>query len=108
MRVARLVHAAGLENKGRVRNSIVAVVGALVLTACTHTSAGKWEDKMIQGPGTRPEDSKVYLVRDGKRHWVTHGTWLVAHGYRWPQDVLHVSAEEINSIPLADMINDPT
>lgn len=97
-----------MENALGVRNSSLALFGALVLAACTRHGTGPFEDKMIQGPGTRPEDAKVYLVRDGKRHWVTHGTWLVAHGYRWPQDVMHVSAESVSAIPLAETINDPT
>ena len=87
-----------------MRNSILASLCVLVLAACTHPAAGKWEDKLIQGPGHSPEASKVYLVRDGKRHWVTHSEWIVAHGYRWPQDVNYVSAEDVNAIPLADPI----
>lgn len=90
-----------------VRNSILVLLCALVLAACAPKTTAQWEDKLIQGPGTSPDATKVYLVRDGKRHWVTHAKWLVAHGYKWPQDVNHVSADDLNAIPLADPINDP-
>jgi hypothetical protein len=91
-----------------VRKPIVASLCALILAACTHGATGKWEDKLIQGPGITPEASKVYLVRDGKRHWVLHSQWIVAHGYRWPQDVNHISLDELNAVPLADPILDPS
>ena len=91
-----------------MRFSIFASLLALMLAACTHPAAGKWEDKLIRGPGNTPEASKVYLVRDGKRHWVTHSQWLVAHGYRWPQDVNMVTTDDVNAIPLADPILEPS
>lgn len=67
-------------------------------------AASKWEGKLIQRPGTTPEDEKVYLVRDGKRHWVISGDWLKQHGYNFPADVKIIPADELAQVPLGDPI----
>lgn len=88
-----------------MRKFVIGLMCALALASCgSGTSSGKWEGKLIQGPGARPIDQKVYLVQDGKRRWVVHAEWLTAHGYAWPGDVHHVSAEEVDAIPAGDTI----
>ncbi|MDQ6943260.1 MAG: hypothetical protein M3169_12205 [Candidatus Eremiobacteraeota bacterium] len=89
-----------------VRKVIIALLCALALGACNHSVTGTWEGQLIQGPGTSLEAQKVYLVRDGKRHWVVHSEWLISHGYAWPADVHHIGAAEVNAIPEAEMIAD--
>jgi len=64
----------------------------------------KWEGQLIQRPGSAPEDGKVFLVRDGKRHWVVTADWLKLHGYKFPDDVHVISASELAQIPEGEVI----
>ncbi len=87
-----------------MRNFVAAIVCTVALAGCSHTETSPWEGKLIQGPGTSPEAQKVYLVRQGRRHWVAHAQWIVAHGYKWPGDVNFVTTSDMDAIPLAEPI----
>ncbi len=63
------------------------------------TSGPKWEGHLIRRPGNTPEDAKVYLVKDGKKHWVVSGDWLKQNGYKFPEDVQIISAGELAQLP---------
>jgi len=58
-----------------------------------------WEGKLVRKPGDTPDDSKVYLVKDGKRHWIVNADWLKANGFRWPDDVHTIRAADLDAIP---------
>ena len=62
------------------------------------------EGQLVRRPGETPEDGKIYLVRDGIKHWVLDAKWLMRHGYHWPGDVIVIPAAELDSIPLGDPI----
>ena len=64
----------------------------------------KYEGKLVRRQGNSPEDSKVYLVREGLKQWVMDSAWLTAHGYRWPEDVNIVGPGELEEIPVGDPI----
>ena len=64
----------------------------------------KWEGKLVRRPGTTDEDGKVYLVQGGKRRWVVSSAWLKAHGFRFPEDVSIIPAEELAAIPVGEVI----
>jgi uncharacterized membrane protein len=68
--------------------------------------AGPYENKLVRRPGTTVEDGKVFLIRGGRRHWVVFASWLVKHGYHWPDDVLTIPADQLNSIPEGGAINE--
>jgi hypothetical protein len=75
-------------------------------TASTNDAASKWEGALIKRPaGPSVEDGKVYLVRGGKRCWVLSVEWLKLHGYKFPDDVKEIPAEELASIPLGEEIH---
>lgn len=59
----------------------------------------KWEGRLIRRPGASVEDGKVYLVKDGIKHWVVSAHWLKQHGYNFPADVQLVSAQDLATIP---------
>jgi uncharacterized membrane protein len=52
-----------------------------------------YEGQLVQQAGST--DGKVYVVRNGRKHWVWDGAWLALRGYKWPADV--------HSIPAADL-----
>lgn len=68
-------------------------------------ATSKWEGSLVKRPaGNSVEDGKVYLVQGGKRCWVLSAEWLKLHGYKFPEDVKVISAEELAAIPLGDVI----
>jgi hypothetical protein len=71
----------------------------------SRSPASKWEGSLVKRPGgPSVEDGKVYLVRDGKRCWVISADWLKSRGFRFPEDVKVISSEELDAIPLGDVI----
>jgi hypothetical protein len=63
-----------------------------------------WENKLVRRPGDAPEDGKIYLVKDGKRHWINHSSWIGAHSSEFPGGVQTLSASELEAIQLGDSI----
>jgi ABC-type polysaccharide/polyol phosphate transport system ATPase subunit len=73
---------------------------ALLRRAARRTPA----ELLVRGHGLDYEGTKVFLVRDGKRSWITDPAWLAANGYRWPHDVEIIDDDVIRSIPEADAV----
>ena len=44
------------------------------------------------------------LIRDGQKYWVISREWIKKNGYKWPDDVYQVSAEELERVPLGGVI----
>jgi hypothetical protein len=61
--------------------------------------AQRYDGAMIRMPGTLPEEEMVYLVREGKRRWITSPEWLSRQGRTWGE-VQVVPREELEAIPL--------
>src|SRR5271169_2702291 len=61
----------------------------------------KWEGKLVRRPGNSSEDSKIYLVQGGKKHWVVSPAWLEQRGYKLGDTSL-ISPEELASIPTGE------
>ena len=55
--------------------------------------------------GTSPTDQgrKVFLIRDGRRHWVTSPHWYQKTGYGW-DDIMHVDDSAILEVPEGDVL----
>ena len=55
--------------------------------------------------GTSPTDQgrKVFLIRDGRRHWVTSPDWYAKVGYGW-DDIVHVDDTVILEVPEGDVL----
>ena len=62
------------------------------------------ENKMIRRPGKTPEDSKVYVVQGGQKHWVVNAAWFSAHGFRFTAVVTEVTPSVFDSIPTGEPI----
>ena len=56
-----------------------------------------YEGRLVRRPGDTPEDQKVYLIQEGRKHWVTSVQWLHSHGMRL-EDTIQVSRELLDSI----------
>ena len=55
--------------------------------------------------GTSPTDQgrKVFLIRDGRRHWVTSPDWYDKVGYGW-EDIVHVDDTVILEVPEGEIL----
>jgi hypothetical protein len=58
-----------------------------------------YENQLVRRKGSSVEDAKVYLVRNGLRHWIVDGHWITSHGYKWPDDVHIIPPSELAPIP---------
>lgn len=62
-------------------------------------AATKYDGKIVHQPDAgRGKDDGWFLVKDGKRRWITETTWLEANGYK-ATDVIYITSEEFNAIP---------
>jgi hypothetical protein len=82
--------------------SSVATKEASVTTESQTGKYAKYEGRLLRRPGTSSEDSKIYLVRDGKKRWVTSPQWLEAHKSEFKGDVIILSPQELEDIPIGD------
>ncbi len=62
-----------------------------------------YEGQLVRRPGGAPEDGKVYVVQNGKKHWILTPEWVAKHGYSW-LNVKIISAQDLDSIPTAEPI----
>ncbi len=55
--------------------------------------------------GTSPTDQgrKVFLIRNGRRHWVTSKEWYGRVGYGW-DDIVHVDDSVILEVPEGEVL----
>jgi ABC-2 type transport system ATP-binding protein len=55
--------------------------------------------------GTSPTDQgrKIFLIRDGRRHWVTSPAWYDKVGYGW-DDIVHVDDSVILEVPEGEVL----
>jgi SAM-dependent methyltransferase len=54
------------------------------------------EGRLVQAPGQSPEDHKVYLIHEGRKHWVVSAEWLPKHGLRLA-DTIQIEREILDS-----------
>lgn len=104
----------------RIKVGYIVFTGTLLLLGgCSDSATGKktaqelttaevpgsrWEGQMIRRPGSTPADGKVFLVKEGKRHWVVSADWFKQHGYNFPADVRVIPAEDLARIPEGDVL----
>lgn len=62
-------------------------------------AATRFDGKLVrQPPGAGGKEDGWYLVKDGKRRWISNADWLGQNGYT-PESVIEISSEEFQSIP---------
>jgi uncharacterized membrane protein len=65
---------------------------------------GTYEGQLVRRPGDTAEDGKVFVVRDGQKHWIIDGHWILVNGFKWPDDVKTIPASDLAQIPEGDAI----
>jgi len=73
-------------------------------TPAATTPPSKYENALVRRPGNTPEDSKVYVVQNGRKRWVVNASWFAAHGFKFPDAVQVITNAEFDAIPTGDPI----
>lgn len=61
--------------------------------------ARKYDGMIVHQPDAgRGKDDGWFLVKDGKRRWITEAEWLEPNGYR-AEDVIYITSQEFKAIP---------
>lgn len=59
----------------------------------------KYDGKIVHQPdNNRGKEDGWFLVKDGKRRWITEAGWLQPNGYS-AADVIYITSEEFDAIP---------
>ena len=80
-----------------------AAVAPVVVEAASANPVGeaamKYDNQIVhQHESGRGKDDGWFLVKEGKRRWITDDKWPAANGYD-PQKVIYITSEEFYSIP---------
>lgn len=61
--------------------------------------AQKYDGKIVRQPASnRGKEDGWYLVKNGKRSWITDGAWLAKNGYK-ASEVIEINSTDFNAIP---------
>ena len=69
-----------------------------------HEPESEYEGMLVRRPGAAPEDGMVHIVWNGRKRWVMDGQWLLAYGFKWPEDVVVIPAKDLARIRLGPPI----
>lgn len=58
---------------------------------------------VVRGTSQTEQGMKVFLIRDGRRHWVTTQEWYEKTGYAW-EDIIHVDDAVILEVPEGEIL----
>lgn len=61
-------------------------------------------DRVVRGDGSNTEEQGIFLIRDGRKHWISEPKWLDRAGVKWPDDVVFLPAGTIQGIPDGDPV----
>ena len=61
-------------------------------------------DRVVRGDGSVLDEQRLFLIRDGHKHWIAEPEWLLRAGVRWPDDVTFLPAGTVQNIPDGDPV----
>lgn len=76
-----------------------AVIGGHGAAHLDAPSIAAMEGAVFRGNGTNWDEQKIFVIRDGHKHWVRDGRWLADSGIEWPQGVTFVEGGVLSLIP---------
>jgi ABC-type polysaccharide/polyol phosphate transport system ATPase subunit len=56
-------------------------------------------DRVVRGDGSILDEQRLFLIRDGRKHWIEHPDWLKVAGVKWPDDVTFLPPGTLHNIP---------
>lgn len=92
------------EDVSRLYESHVAAHGDLGGHSATNVrvtpaTVSDFEGKLFRGNGTTWDEQKIFLIKDGAKHWIQDTNWLARNGIEWPQDVTFVEGGALQEVP---------
>lgn len=48
------------------------------------------DGRLFRGNGTVLEEQKLFIIRDGHKHWIRDPDWVAQHGFEWGRDVTYL------------------
>lgn len=63
------------------------------------TTIATMEGAVFRGNGTSWDEQKIFVILDGRKHWISDGEWLARNGIEWPQGVNFVEGGVLAQIP---------
>ena len=62
------------------------------------------ENQVFRGNGTTFDEQKLFIIREGRKHWIMDGGYLTRNGIDWPHDVTFVEGGVLENIPEGEPI----
>jgi ABC-2 type transport system ATP-binding protein len=59
---------------------------------------------VVRGDGSSLGEQRLFLVRDGKKHWIAQPDWLAENGLHWPNDVKFLDRGVVERIPTGNAV----
>jgi len=85
--------------------NLVSKQGRITFRNIGEVKPSRYDGQLVRRPGPTPEDGKVYIVRNGIKHWIMDHRWTIQNGFRWPADVKVIPASELDRIPPGEPFN---
>jgi ABC-type polysaccharide/polyol phosphate transport system ATPase subunit len=57
------------------------------------------DNRVFRGNGTSFDEQKIFVIRDGRKHWIMDSGYLVRNGINWPDDVTFVEGGALEKVP---------
>jgi ABC-type polysaccharide/polyol phosphate transport system ATPase subunit len=83
------------------RNDAAKSVSAAHLDPATISTL---EDRVFRGNGTTWDEQKIFIIKDGQKHWIMDSGFLIRHGIDWPHDVTFVEGGILEGVPEGEPI----
>jgi ABC-type polysaccharide/polyol phosphate transport system ATPase subunit len=58
--------------------------------------------RLFRGNGTILEEQKLFIIRDGKKHWIRDPYWLTQNGFEWARDVTYLEGGVLADVAEGD------
>jgi ABC-type polysaccharide/polyol phosphate transport system ATPase subunit len=64
----------------------------------------KMNGKLFRGNGTVLEEQKLFLIREGRKHWIRDPEWVIQNGFNWSRDVTYLEGGVLTDVAEGDPI----
>jgi ABC-type polysaccharide/polyol phosphate transport system ATPase subunit len=68
------------------------------------TTIATMENQVFRGNGTTFDEQKIFIIRDGQKHWIMDSGFLIRNGIDWPSDCTFVEGGVLEAVPEGEPI----
>ncbi len=62
------------------------------------------DERVFRGNGTTFEEQKIFIIRQGRKHWIMDSNYLARNGIDWPSDCTFVEGGVMENVPEGEPI----